>query len=168
MIQYREYQGDQLGVPIVFRYPIAWQLQQEQGTVERYQQVRVLGPRNREDTYRCYLTIRSSPLERDGGKFDTRDALVKHYTDHLFTGASIDGDRERQVAGVPARDLTVSYTIPPLYQHGLKAIEIPVKTRTVVLQLHDHLLELVYSADQREYAEYAEAFDELLAAFRVQ
>jgi hypothetical protein len=43
-----------------------------------------------------------------------------------------------------------------------------VKTRTVLLRRGPYLYEIAYSADAREYAAHAQAFDRILASLRFQ
>jgi hypothetical protein len=65
-------------------------------------------------------------------------------------------------------DVAITYVIPPLHTHGLKPIEIPVKTRTVIFQREAYVYQLTFSADAREYDQHAQAFEQLLQSFRFQ
>ena len=154
--------------PVTFRYPSGWRLREEEGRMEVFRQIRLLGPRNADDTYTCSIAVWGSPLKAYGGRHGSVDGLVRHYTTHLFNGSRVVAEGRRRVGGVSATDLTVSYTIPPLHQPGLKAIAIPVMTRTVFLERNPYLYELSYSADARESDRSQQAFDLVLATFRFQ
>lgn len=165
---YTAYRGQEPGLTLTFQYPAAWRLQEERGKVDKYRQVRVLGPRNADATYTCYVTVRSSPQQSHGGKYERVEELVRNYKDHQFVGSVVEVDRRKTVAGVSAYDLTVSYTVPPQHKPNLKPIPIPVKTRTVFLEKSPYLYELRYSADAREYGQHSQAFERLLKTLRFQ
>lgn len=163
-----KYAGNDTRLQVEFRYPAGWQVQEERGKTDVYSEVRLLGPRNRDDTYTCAIAVRGSPAKAYGGKHETLVELVKHYTSHLFKDATILSENDRVVDGTHATELTVSYTIPPLHLPGLKAVEIPVKAHALFLEKDPYLYELIYSADAREYDRHADAFEQLIKTFRFQ
>lgn len=165
---FAQYQGREGGLLLTFQYPAAWRLQEEQGKIDLYRQVRVMGPRNSEDTYTCYLSVSGAPLKKHGGRFESAKERLAIYKGHLFSDGKVDRERERTFAGEKASDITVSYTIPPLHERGLKPIPIPVKTRTLFFEKGAYLYELIYSADSREYDLHVKAFEQLLKTFRFQ
>ena len=57
------YKGTDARLSVTFRYPATWRLQEERGKVDPYSEVRLMGPRNRENTYTCSLIVRGSPLK---------------------------------------------------------------------------------------------------------
>lgn len=163
-----EYQGARGGLSVGFRYPSGWKLREETGTIEPYRQIVIQGPRNQDDTYTASLSILAAPLTPEGGKYQSAASLFWHYRNHPLPGTSILDQSNRTVGGVMAMDVTVTYVIPPLHTHGLKPIEIPVKSRTVILQRDSSVYQLTFSADAREYDQHAQAFEQLLQSFRFQ
>lgn len=139
---------------------------EEQGTVERFRLVRVMGPRNREDTYRCFFSVTESPLKEEGGRFASLEECVRSFREHQLAGARFEEERRTEVGGLEAVDLTVTYVVPPPLQRGLKPLDIPVKTRTLLLQRDRSLYRIAYSADAREYDAHAGAFEKALASLR--
>ena len=166
--RYATYRGARGELRVTFQYPKDWPVKEETGQVEAYREVRIKGPRNLEDTFTLLLAVRSSPLREHGGKFRTIEELIQHHLSHLFAGAKIVARKKRMAGGQSAEDITVAYTIPPLHQPGLKAIEIPVKSRTLFVESHGRLYELLYNADAREYDEHRDAFEQLLTTFHFQ
>ena len=163
---YAEYTSSDSDFTASFVYPEGWSLDEERGTKEAYREVRIRGPRNADDTYTCYLAVRASPLKSEGGKFATSADALEHYTHRLLEGSAVESHTDRAVAGLPADDLTVSYTLPPLHLHGLTPKAIPIKTRTVFLEHGAYLYELIFSADAREFPRHAEAFERLVTTIR--
>ncbi len=164
--KYVDYVSTEPSLAVRFQIPEGWGVQREQGKVERYHQIRIRGPRNQEDTYTCYLSVRASPLQSYGGKFGSVEELVSNYKSHLFQDPQILVQHPVKVAGIAAQELLVSFTIPPLHQPNLKSIPIPVRTRSCFFERSPYLYELIYSADAREFERYVEAFDRLVRTFR--
>ncbi|HEX9779914.1 MAG TPA: hypothetical protein VGB20_01720 [bacterium] len=163
---YESYAGDDLGRPVRFQYPSQWTVQFDAGQIQAYRQLLILGPRNAEETFRAQLVVRSSPTKEAGGRFSGPGELIANLTGTVPEGASADEGSARDIADTPARDITLSYVIPPMHKTGLKSLPIPVRQRTVVLQRGSELVELVYSADAREYERHAGAFDRLLGTLQ--
>lgn len=161
-----EYRGNAPELSVTFRYPKGWRLQEEAGTMERYRQVRVLGPRNHDDTYTCYLSVRGAPVKSHGGKYATIHELIGSYRAYAFRDATVEAEAQPTVSGLKAREMTVSYVVPPQHKPRLKPIAIPVKTRILFLEKGPYLYEVSYSADAREYDQRAGAFDRLIKSFR--
>ena len=166
--KFSKFEGNAPVLTLAFQYPEGWRLEQEEGTIDPYRKVRLLGPRNREDTYTCYISVTGFPKKELGGKFETLDEFARHYKQHLLANARIEAEGASLIAGQNGIDLTTSSTIPPLYKHGLKAIEIPVKTRTVFIQNGSYLYQIIYGADVRDYGLHAQAFEHLLKTLRFQ
>ena len=164
---YTLYTGTRRALKVSLEYPGKWMLQEEQGKMEFYQGVRMLGPRNADDTYAAYVSVRGFPLRAFGGSYEDLHALVEHYKIHAPRDSRIVSESPRKVAGAAGRDLTFSFTIPPLHHKGIKALAIPVKERKVFVEHSPYLYELTYSADSREYDRYAEAFEHLLKTLRL-
>ena len=161
----RVYHGTTPPLVVSLAYPSAWRLTEEVGSRERYAQVHLLGPRNAEDTYTAYIAVRGVVPDGEGamGGLDER---VRRYADELLEGTTIESLRPTSLQHAEARDLLVAFTVPPLFHPGLKSLPIPVKTRTVFLRRGAYLYEVIYSADAREYAAHAPAFERVLASLR--
>ncbi len=161
------YQGTAPELRVTFSYPDQWPLHEEHGTVESYQAVRIMAPRNADDTYTSHISVYGAPLKSHGGKFDSAEERVEQYK-RLLADAQIIAETQREVGGLKATDLVVSYTIPAIHHKGLKAVPVPVKARKVVIAHGPYLYELNYVADSREYDRYADMFERLLESFQVQ
>ena len=160
------YPGLEADLPVFFEYPSDWRLTDERGAVETYHAVRLQVSRNAEDTYTAYLVVRAFPVQPPGSRYATQRTFVNHLLANLPDGASADPQTTRPVTGVVADDFTVTYTIPPLHHAGRKAVKIPVKTRTVVVEHGPFLYELAYSADERDYDAHLFAFEGLLSSLQ--
>ncbi len=167
MDYYMQYQGTEPGLMVRFEYPGQWKLYEERGKVETYRQVRMLGPRNHDDTYTAYFSVWGSPLKSSGGRHENLDGLVTHYKSHLLSETQMLSEQPLTVGGKRAVEVMVSYTMPPIHHKGLKAMAVPVKTLTVFLEYSPYLYELTYSADAREYEQSAKAFQRLLKTFHL-
>ena len=168
MGQEKTYTGTQPELHVTFQYPETWPLHEEQGKLERYQLVRIMGPRNAEGTYTARLSAQGRPRKSAGGQYDSAEELAGHYQQHLLPEAKILAEQRTTVAGVPAIDLTVEYTSPAIHHKGLRAVAVPVRERKIFFEKAAYLYELSYTADAGEYDRSAAAFDQLLQSFRVQ
>lgn len=168
MTTYQEYAGTQPGLMVRFEYPQAWPLHEEQGKREFYRAIRIAGPRNPNDTYTTYLSVRASPLKSFGGKYERLADAITQYVDHLLEGSRIIAQQQATVADSTGTDVLVTYTMPALHHKGLKAEAVPVTARTVFFEKAPYLYEVTYSADSREYEQHAQAFEHLLTTFRFQ
>ncbi|MBI2174787.1 MAG: hypothetical protein HYU33_06285 [Candidatus Omnitrophica bacterium] len=163
---YATYTAEEPELHVDFRYPSEWKLTKERGRIESYRQIRIQGPRNAEDTYTCYLSVLSAPNRDNGGTDEDVASRVSRFTKHLYKDPHVLSENVTPIAGVQATDLVVTFTIPPLHQPGLKALAIPVKTRSCFFQKGPYLYELTLSADAREFDRYAAAFEELLQSWK--
>ena len=161
------FHSDEPPLAVSLSYPRSWRLVEERGRAEPYAAVRLLGPRNAEDTYTAYITVRGSLLP-PATRADDADGPAARYLARLIDGTAVESDTRRRQWGTEVRDLTVAYTVPPLHRAGLRPLPIPVRTRTLFLRRGDHAYEIAYSADAREYASHLAAFDELLTSLRFQ
>ena len=160
------YSSPEADLPVSFEYLTYWRLTEERGTVEPYRAVRLQGLRNADGTYTAYMVVRAFPVQPPGSPYADQRAFVARLLTNLPDGASMDPQTTRSVAGVGADDFTVTYTIPPLHHAGRKAVKIPVKTRTVVLEHGPFLYELAYSADERSYGTHLADFEDLLSSLQ--
>ena len=151
--------------PLNVQYPVGWRVEHDQGRRESYQQVRLIGPRNAEDTYTAFIAIRVRPRQEEGGWYERIEDLMRQTMDHTVEGSTVDGPRAAQVAGLPAEELVVSSTLTLRPEHGLRPGPIPVKSRAVFFARERAFYEVVFSADAREYAPLEPEFDEMLRSF---
>lgn len=159
---YAEYRGETLGILVRCQYPEGWTIQEERGQREPYLQVRFRGPRNPDQTYTAYISVRESPLAAYGGKFEGVDAAVDFFLSHLLSDARVKAKTQKLIGGIQAIDLSVAYTIPPLRRPTLRAQPIPVVTRSLFVEKSPYLYELIYSADEQEFPRYLPSFEHLL------
>ena len=150
------------GLPVAFKYPKDWKLEEEKGVLENYQLVRLLGPRNPDDTYTSYISITASPVKEQGGKFADLAEIVKNYKEHQLAGARVDDEKVTVVGGQGAVEMTVTSVLPPSLHRGLKPLETPVRNRALFTQKRDVLYRITYSADVRIYDRHVGQFDRLL------
>ena len=162
----RVYRGSAPPLDLSLAYPSQWRLTEEAGSRERYVQMRLLGPRNAEDTYTANITVRGVVPGGEGTVVEDLDERVRRYADELLDGTTVESIQPTSLQHAEARDLLVSFTVPPLFHPGFKSLPIPVKTRTVFLRRGAYLYEVIYSADAREYAAHAPAFERVLASLR--
>lgn len=162
----RVYRGATPPLALSLVYPSDWRLTEEAGRRERYAQLRLLGPRNAEDTYTAYIAVRGVAPDAESGAGESLDARVRRYADELLDGTTIESVQPASLQQAEARELVASFTVPPLFRSGLKPLPIPVKTRAVFVHRGPYRYELIYSADAREYAAHAPAFDRVLASLR--
>ena len=162
------YRGTAPELRVSFSYPEQWPLHEEHGKMEPYQAVRIMAPRNAEDTYTSHISVQGSPLKPQGGKFESAEERVDHYKQHLLPDAEIIAEAQREVGGLKATDLVASYTISAILHKGIKAAAVHIKERKIVMASPSYLYEVSYTADQREYDRYADVFDQLVKSFQVQ
>lgn len=160
------YRGADSALGVSLEYPPSWRLVEEQGRVEPYAAVRLLGPRNAEDTYTASMTVRGWLMPREADQAEDADEQVRRYTSQLIDGALVESDVRRRQWGTEVRDLIVAYTVPPLHRSGLQPVPIPVRTRSLFLRRREYAYHVAYSADAREYAAHEDAFDAVLASLR--
>jgi hypothetical protein len=148
-------------------YPSSWRLAQERGRLEPYAGVRLLGPRNAEDTYTASITARGRLAPHgaeSAGK--TAEESARLYASQLIDGSVVESDTRRRQWGADVADVTVAYTIPPLHRRGLKPLPVPVRTRTLFIRRGEYAYQIAYSADAREYDAHRDEFDALLRSLR--
>jgi len=166
---YDEYVGSAPLLTVRFQYPAGWSLQEEQGQQQPFRQVRIMGPRNADETYRCYLAVLATPMAAAGGAHASVEEMARQYAGHLQRDAQVVASQDASLAGAKGRDLTVSYTQSAWRFHGVhQPGPVPVKVRTLLLQKGATLYQLTLSADAREYERYAPVFERLLRSFQFQ
>ena len=168
MERYARYTGTEPALRVRFDYPAGWPFHEERGTVERYSQVRIVGPRNAENTYTPYFSVSGSPLKSSGGTYQDAAEAVAHYTQHVLPGSQIVSERPTTVAGMKATELIIASTMPAIHHKGIKAMAVPLMERTIFLEHGPYLYEMTCSADAREYDHHRTAFQHLLDTFQLQ
>lgn len=158
-----EYKADDAGFRLSFQHPQSWRPQEETGTVERYQQVRLLGPRNREDTFSAVLSVAGFPTRDLGGGYEGLADFYKNYREHLPPGSHVTHTTDRPVAGQKAYDLTYSFQAPRIpHHHDMPKEQIQVRTRALFLQNGAYLYRISYSTDARDYDQNARVLERVL------
>ncbi len=165
-LQYTQYAPKDTGFPVAFEYPKGWPLDIEQGKIDPYQQIRIMGPQNSEDSYHSYLVVLRAPLQAEG-KYSGTDAFLQNYKDHQLRRSEVLWERKATLGGLEAKDLLVQYTMPAWRHKDLHAPEVPVKTRIIVTSDRNYLYQLMYSADAREFDTHAKTFEHLIETFRL-
>lgn len=150
-----------------FEYPSEWRVMEERGTIDPYDQVRILGPRNSDDTFTLLMAIRRQPLKEQGGRYSRAEELAQEYIDRLGKEGIVEAHTSKPVAEVAAVDLTISYLIPPMHTPRLKPLTIPVKMRGLFFVKSSSVYEVTYSADAGMYDQYAPAFEHVVATLRL-
>ncbi len=156
-----------LGTNVTLEHPQEWTVQKERGQSEIYEQIRLLGPKNTAGTFRALISVRVYPLAKEGGRFANVEEFIANYANHLPKGAKIETNR-RLITENTASVLTASYTIPPVYQQGLKGLAIPVQSKVCVFQRESHLVEISFSTDAEEFEEQQAIFEHVLASLRLE
>ena len=162
------YQGTEPELRVRFTYPDAWPLKEEQGTHEPYRAVRIMAPKDAKDAYTSHITVQGAPMKAQGGRFASAEEWADHYKGHLLAGAQILSQSQKQVGGLNATELVVSYTLPAIHHKGLKPVAVQIKERKLFIADPSHLYAVSYTADLEAYDRYAAAFDRLVESFTFQ
>ena len=142
-----------------FLYPTDWQAREVKGKETEYDEVFILGPRNRENTYSLSLAARATPVGAQSGKPADLDAAIAGYVDKNRQSAKF---REisrvaGSLAGVEAVEIEIIHTIP-LPINNVNAKEMPIRERRIFLKKTDQVYELTYIAVEEDFFKYLEAF----------
>lgn len=148
----------------LFLYPGDWQAREVGGA--DYNEVSILGPRNREGTFSLALMVR---VVYTGDAVGQRDSLERLVQDYLAHSKRSPGFREisrayGSLAGVSATEIEIGYTIP-LPINNVNAKQTPIIERRIFLLRGSHFYEVMYSAVEEDYYRYLEAFKNLVRTF---
>ncbi len=165
-LQYARYIPKDGELPMAFEYPQDWPLDTEQGKIEPYRQIRILGPRNNENSYRSYFIVLRAPLQADG-KYKSVADFLKNYKEHLMRRSEVLSEGKTKLGGMEAQEMLAQYTMPAWHHQDLNAPEVPVKTRIVVASDNNYLYQLMYSADAREFDAHTKTFERLIETFHL-
>ncbi len=146
-----------------FAYPKDWRIKIDQGKIDSYTQVIVLGPRNTQDTYTTSFIIRETPT---GPKYKSADELYQNSMKYIYSGAAISEEKSIILDSNSARSLVASYIIPPSRSHGLKPIPVNLKSHAVYADHNNKLYEIIFNADAELFDKYAPDFEHLLKTLR--
>ncbi len=160
---YVRFEDDEL-IQAAFERPKTWIATTGKGLLLPHAQVRFRGPRNNEDTYTAFLSVRRVPVQPDAG-YATAATAAKQYLDHLPPGAALESRVARMVGPVSGELIVYALPIPPQHRHGLKPMKIPVRTWIVFVQRRNDIYEVTFSADTRDASRHEAAFHRLLETF---
>jgi hypothetical protein len=158
------YDGAARPLRVSFEYPTDWEFQEGHGAMEPYAQVRLIGPRNGEGTYSCYIVVRHFQ-RRAQGRFASAQDAARYHIKHLPPDAKMLSQRDEIIGGHAARSIIATYTIPALHKAALRSRDIPVRQQTMFLEQGPSIYEITFSADSREYLKHLSAFSRLLQTF---
>jgi hypothetical protein len=127
--------------------------------------VRLQGPRNADDSYTAYMVVRAAPVEANGGRFESASAFAEYLAKLGLPGEVVEHEGMTGFAETLAHDQTVSHTIGPLHHPGKRSVEVPVRTRMLVLEHDESIYEVIYSADARDFSASLPVFERLLETF---
>ena len=155
------YQDPTASLGLTFEYPQNWVTGTDIGRNQAYWQLIILGPRNAKNTWSAGLTIRKRSTT---GLYQSLELRIER---HLKQAASAPQfqlleEGSRQVGVFQTWQMTWACTVP-LPPHSAQATTpTPIQTRLVIFAIGEHLYELNYSADAKEYPAYQHVFDHLL------
>jgi hypothetical protein len=147
-----------------FLYPSDWQLREVTGA--DYDEVFILGPRNKENTYSLALAIRVTLSREKGGRYGSLEELI---ADHLARCQRSTGFQEISraygyLADVEATEIEIGYTIP-LPINTLNPQKTPIVERRIFLKEGEYFYEVIYRAVKENYYQYLEAFKDVVRTF---
>lgn len=147
-----------------FLYPQEWRALQNRGTKTNYDEVMIMGPRNRQNTYNLALIVRVTPLTQREGQFPTLDALVTNYLarqKHQFREIS---RAKGNLAGCDAIEIEIGYTML-LPINNVNPQEMPIIERRIFFQKTGNLYEMIYRAVEEDYYQYLDLFWDAVRTF---
>jgi hypothetical protein len=150
-----------------FLYPSDWQLREVTGT--DYDEVFILGPRNKANTYSLALAIRVTLSRESGGRYSSLGELI---VDYLARCQSSTGFQEISraygyLADVEATEIEIGYTIP-LPINNLNPQKTPIVERRIFFKKGEYFYEVIYRAVKEDYYQYLEAFRDVVRTFEFQ
>jgi len=95
-----------------FLYPGDWQAREIKGS--GYDEVSIIGPRNKEDTYSLGLTVSVIPTSEKGGQYANLSEFIADYlTKHRRSAKFSEISRATgSLAGVDATEIEIGYVMP--------------------------------------------------------
>jgi len=146
-----------------FHYPSDWQVREfdEEG----YDEVLILGPRDRENTCNLALLVSVTPGKAQGGRFATLEEMVVNRLNRSqrLTEFKVLSRVKGELASAEAVELMVSYNVP-LLRTGTRQ-EIPLMERWIVAARKGWFYELIYRVTAEDYYTYLDAFRTLVRTF---
>jgi len=146
-----------------FHYPSDWQAREfdEEG----YDEVLILGPRDRENTYNLALLVSVTPGKAQGGRFATLEEMVVNRLNRSqrLTGFKVLSRVKGELASAEAVEVMVSYNMP-LLRAGNRQ-EIPLMERWIIAARKGWFYELIYRVTAEDYYTYLDAFQTLVRTF---
>ncbi len=156
-ITFIRFNSENARLNFTFLHPQDWQVLQSRGAKTNYDEVMIVGPRNRQNTYNLALTVRVTPLSQQDGLFPTLDVLVTDYlARHRYPFREISRAKG-SLAGCNAVEIEIGYTMP-LPINSANSQETPMIEHRVFLQKDGNLYELIFRAVEEDYFKYLDAF----------
>jgi hypothetical protein len=161
---YVRFTSDNPQLDFSFLYPGDWQVREIREA--SYDEVLILGPRNREDTHSLALTVRVTPTAEKGGQYNNVRELMAGYLAKSKRSAKFQeiSQAHGYLAGVGATEVEISYMIP-LPINTLNPKETPIVERRIFLKKGENFYEVMYRAVEEYYYQYLEAFKDMVQTF---
>ena len=161
---YVRFTSDNPKLDFSFLYPGDWQLREVKGA--GHDEVSILGPRNKEDTYSLGLTVSVLPAKGIGGQHTRLSEFIADYLtkNQRFAKFQEISRATGNLAGVDATEIEISYVMPlPINTVNPRATSIV--ERSIFLKKGDHFYEVTYGAVEEDYYEYLNVFKDMVRTF---
>lgn len=155
------FRSDRPQLPLQFEYPADWQLEPSSGSIERYTQVQLYGPKALEPRLRSYIVVRAIPPKTEGGRYADLSDAVRQYEDTLLPTLRITQRRQTTVLGANGQLLDVQGAMR-LPWESRNAELVPTQSQRLFFA-HDGLLyEIAWTATPEAAPAVQAAFEHLL------
>ena len=147
-----------------FLYPASWQAR-EVKTAEG-DEVSIIGPRNRDNTYSVGLAIRVISMVEGGRRYTSLEELVAAHLARSKRAAKYQEILRAQgiVAGLDAIEIETSYSLP-LPMQSIRPKDTVIVERRVYLKRGNSFYELMYRAVEEDYYAYLDVFKDVVHTF---
>ena len=163
---YENYRADLSLLKVSFDHPADWKPTDDEGKIDRYSQIIVLGPKTQEDSYRPSFVVRGVPVKgSEGGWFDSLEKFKMNHLIHVYKDRQIVAENKTPVAQIESEDIVYTHTIPASHIHNFQHPEFHVKSRVLFFRDSHQFYQIIYSADVKQFDLYQEDFDHLLESF---
>jgi len=143
-----------------FLYPGDWQLREIEN------EVFILGPRNKENTYSLAVTVRVSPVKEPDGQYvsvEERLAAYLSYSRHSSSFKEISRSKG-YLSDTEAIEIETKHTMPlPLNTVAAKVT--PILERRIFLLKDSYFYELIFRGVQEDYYHHLNVFKNIVRTF---
>ena len=162
---YVRFTSDNPKLDFSFLYPGDWHLREVQG--DGYDEVAILGPRDKADTYSLGVNVRVISTGRKGGPANLDEAVTDYRTRNKKSTRFQETLQTRgNLAGLDAIEIEASYALP-LPINTIRAKETPIIERRIFFEKGGSVYEIIYRAIEQDYYEYLDAFKDIVRTFRL-